>query len=153
MFTPDEVAGVVDLFGTLTREEATLALSELAYRRGEEVTEDAIDDALAAFALVGVDRDVDRLVAPGPAAFPTLPDGAEDLPHILDTDGRSLDRAVVVDAAIERLRTEAVCAATLEAGERATVLIDISYDIEAWGGPNLAGIRELLDTVRDGTNY
>lgn len=153
MFTPDEVAGVVDLFGALTREEATTALSELAYRRGEEVPEDVIDDALAAFALVGFDRGRDRLVAPGPAAFPELPDGAEDLPHILDTDGRAADRAAIAEAAVERLRTEAVCAATLGASERATVLVDISYDIEAWGGPDLAGIRGLLDTVRDGTNY
>jgi hypothetical protein len=153
MFTPDEVAGVVDLFGALTREEAHTALSELAYRRGEEPPDDAVDTALAAFALVGFDRDGDRLVAPGPAAFPELPDGAEDLPHILDTDGRAVDGAVVADAAVDRLRTEAVCAATLDASDRATALVDISYDIEAWGGPDLAGIRALLDTVRDGTNY
>ncbi|TKR25725.1 DUF7109 family protein [Natronomonas salsuginis] len=153
MFTPDEVAGVVDLFGALTREQANAALSELAYRRGEEPPEDAIDDALAAFALVGFDHDGDRLVAPGPAAFPELPEGAEDLPHILDIDGGVVDRAAIADAAVDRLRTEAVCAATLDASNRATALVDISYDIETWGGPDLAAIRALLDTVRDGTNY
>jgi hypothetical protein len=152
MFTPDEVAGVVDLFGALSREEAATALSELAYRRGsgEEPPEDALEDALAAFALVELDGDGERVLAPGPAAFPVLPEGAEDLPHILDTDGRTVDRDAIARAAAARLRTEAACAATLGADDRAADLIDVSYDVEARGGPDLSGVRALLDSVGGG---
>ena len=153
MFTPDDVAGVIDLFGALPQDEAVRALSELAYRRGDEVPDGAIEDALSAFALVGFEHDGERIVAPGPAAFPELPDGAEDLPHILDADGYSPDRDAIVDAALERLRTEAVCVSTLGDAERAAALIEVCYDLEAWGGPDLAGLREVLDAVRDGTNY
>ncbi len=147
MFTPDEVAGIVDLFGTLTREETETAIAELAYRRGGEPPEEAIGDALLAFALVGFDRDGERFLAPGPAAFPAFPDGAEDLPHILDIDDRPGNKERLVDAAAARLRTEAVCAVTVSDDERAAELIDISYDLEAWGGPDLSGLRELLDTA------
>lgn len=147
MFSPDEVAGIVDLFGALTREELETALSELAYRRGEERSPDAVDDAVAAFALVEFDHEGDRVVAPGPAAFPELPEGAEDLPHILEPAGHSIDREQIARAAAARLRTEAVCASTLAADERAAELIDISYDIEAWGHVDLARLRAVLDTV------
>jgi hypothetical protein len=154
MFTPDDVAGIVDLFGALTRSELETALSELAYRRGEEPPEDAVDEALTAFALVGIDRDGERLLAPGPTAFPTVPDGAEDLPHILGTDGRSVDREPIAAAAVSRFREAAVRAADREDAARAVELVDVSYDIEAWGGRDLAGIRDRLDAVRnDGTNY
>lgn len=147
MFTPDEVAGVVDLFGALSREETTTALAELAYRRGDDAPEGVVDDALAAFALVAIEGDGERVLAPGPAAFPELPDGAEDLPHILEHDGRSVDRGALTRAAAARLRTEAACAATLGDIERADELVDISYDLEAWGGPDLEGVRELLDGI------
>jgi hypothetical protein len=147
MFTPDAVAGIVDLFGTLTREELETALSELAYRRGGEPPEDVIETAIASFSLVAFDHDGDRILAPGPAAFPELPEGAEDLPHILDVEDDSVDREAVTNAALARLRTEAVCAATLGAEARAAELIDVSYDLEAWGGPDLTGLRELLDAV------
>ena len=153
MFTPDEVAGIVDLFGALTRAETRQALSELAYRRGGESPESAVDEAIAAFALVAVDRDGDRLLAPGPAAFPELPEGAEDLPHILGTEGRSLDREAAVDAAVSRFREDAVDAAKHDNHERAATLVDVSYDLETWGGTDLSALRERLDAVGDGTNY
>lgn len=152
MFTPDEVAGIVDIFGALTHEEAERALSELAYRRGETPPEDLIRNARKEFILVAFDRDGRRLLAPGPAAFPELPDGAEDLPHMLGIDARRVDRAIVARAAAKRLRAEAVCAATLGARERADRLIDISYDLETWGHVDLSGIRERLDPIADGTN-
>jgi hypothetical protein len=57
--THDELAGVVDLFGALTRQELTTALTELAFKRGQEPDEDAvvttIEDASEAYALVPVD--------------------------------------------------------------------------------------------------
>lgn len=155
MFTPDELAGIVDLFGALTREELESACSELAYRRGEEPPEDAIDEALSAFALVRFEAEGEEdgeLLAPGPAAFPTMPEGAEDLPHILDVEPRSVDRETVGRAAEERLRTEAAQAVTVGDAERADELLDISYDIEAWGGVDLSGIRDRLDDADNGTN-
>lgn len=157
MFTPDELAGIVDLFGALTREELEAACSELAYRRGEEPPEGTVEEAIAAFALVpfepaGNASDDAKLLAPGPAAFPTMPDGAEDLPHILDVDDREVDRKAVARAAEERLRTEAAQAVTVGDTQRADELLDISYDIEAWGGVELDGIRDRLDAARNGTN-
>jgi len=145
MFTADEVAGIVDLFGALPPETARTALSELAYRRGGDPPEGAVEDACSAFALVSFEHDGETLVAPGPAAFPTLPEGAEDLPHVLDAERRSVDREVIERAAVVRLRAEAACAATLGDDDRAAALVEISYDIEAWGGRELGGIRALLD--------
>jgi hypothetical protein len=153
MFTPDELAGVVDLFGALTREELAEALSELAYRKDATVPEGAIDDAIEAFALVVVERDGDDdLLAPGPSAFPTLPDGAEDLPHILAVDTRDVDREAVGRAAERRLRAEAARAVASEEADRAAELLDVSYDLEAWGGVELDDIRDRLDAARDETN-
>ncbi|MCY4731745.1 hypothetical protein KY092_14395 [Natronomonas gomsonensis] len=153
MFTPDELAGVVDLFGALTRAELAEALSELAYRQGETVPDDAVDEAIDAFALVTVERDDDEdLLAPGPSAFPTLPEGAEDLPHILDVEARSVDRSVVGRAAERRLRADAARAVANDEPARAAELLDVSYDLEAWGGVELDDIRDRLDAARDETN-
>lgn len=153
MYAPDEVAGIVDLFDALTREETQTALSELAYRRGEEPPENAVDDAIDAFALVEFDHEGERVVAPGPAAFPTLPEGAEDLPHILETDGRTVGRDAIVAAAVSRFRADVDRTVEETDDERAAELLEISYDLEAWGGPDLSEARDALDTVRDGTNY
>jgi hypothetical protein len=160
MFDPDDLAGIVDLFGALTRAELEEALSELAYRREEAVPDGVVDEALAAFALVAfeaedVDADVDAdadLLAAGPAAFPTLPEGAEDLPHILDVEGRDVDRAVVGRTAEERLRAEAARAVSSGDADRAAELLDVSYDLEAWAPVTLAAVRERLDAARDVTD-
>lgn len=176
MFTSDDLAGVVDLFGALTRSELEAALSELAYRRGEEPRDgNPIDRALEAFALVAVEPDedadhggdsgdVDRgdggdvgegngvdepLLAPGPAAFPTLPEGADDLPHILDIEERSVPRERVGRAAEERLRAAAARAVADGDDSRVVELQDVSYDIEAWAGVDLAGVRARLDAARE----
>jgi hypothetical protein len=161
MFDDDDLAGIVDLFGALTREELAAALDELAYRRDGTVPEGAVDDALAAFALVAFepddadgdgDGDPTELLAAGPAAFPTLPDGAEDLPHILDVDEREVDREAVGRAAEERLRAEAARAVSSGERDRAAELLDISYDLEAWAPVTLEAVRERLDAARDVTN-
>lgn len=171
MFTPDDLAGIVDLFGALTRPELEEALSELAYRQDTEVPEEAVSDALEAFALVSfeparddvehdlegggdADHDLDggaddvELLTPGPSAFPTLPDGAEDLPHILDVDHRPVDREVVGRAAEERLRTDAARAVADGDVERAAELLDVSYDVETWAPVDLTDVRERLDDAR-----
>lgn len=142
----DELAGVVDLFGALSREELLEALAELAFRRGEPADEDAlsaaVDDAVDRFHLLPVD---DVLVA-GPAAFPTLPDGAEDLPHILDADRRTLDRETLGLAVVERLRGEAARAVARGDDDRVRRLMDVSYDVETWAPVDVSDVRDRFDS-------
>jgi hypothetical protein len=151
--TGDELAGVVDLFGALTRAELAAALGELAFKQGEAVDEtafdDAIDDAVAGYYLVAVDRDGTTLLSPGPVAFPTLPDGAEDLPHILDVPERTLDRTELAEAAERRLRADAARAVDANDGDRIERLLDVSYDLETWGSTDVSGVRSRLDDALD----
>jgi hypothetical protein len=53
---PDELAGVVDLFGALTSEELTRALVELAYRQRGDADESAVAEAVDAAVEWAVDR-------------------------------------------------------------------------------------------------
>jgi hypothetical protein len=152
MLTTDELAGVVELFGALRRPELEEALSELAYRRGEDPPDGLIDAATEGFVLVVFEADGERLLAPGPAAFPTPPEGAEDLPHILDVEGRSVDRETLGRAAEERLRAEAARAVADGDEARVAELLDVSYDLESWTPVDLGGARERLRRARDGTN-
>jgi hypothetical protein len=141
----DELAGIVDLFGALDREELLEALVELAFRRGASADEDdlsaAVEDAVGRFHLLPVDG----VLVAGPAAFPTLPDGAEDLPHILDVERRDVDRTVAAEAAEERFRR--VAARTVEAADddRLRELLDASYDLEAWGPVDVGDARDAID--------
>lgn len=150
-FTGDELAGIVDLFGGLTREELREAAGEAAFRAGEDVDEDAltvaVEDAVEDYRLAAYDDpdgDDEWLVA-GPAAFPTLPDGARDLPHILDVERRDVDRERAGDAVRGRFRRDA--AITVDAGdaERAAWLLDLSYDVETWAPVEMGDIRAILD--------
>jgi hypothetical protein len=151
--TRDELAGVVDLFGGLTREELADALLELAFRRGQEVEEDAVDAEIEAairdYHLVPVERDDETLLAPGPVAFPTIPEDGEDLPHILNVERRQLDREDLATAVRTNLESEAdeLAAAddSAETEERARYLIDVTYDAEAWAPVDLAAVRAKLD--------
>ncbi|OVE84551.1 DUF7109 family protein [Natronolimnobius baerhuensis] len=152
--TADELAGVVDLFGGLTRAELERALSEAAYRAdGQSVDGDALEVALeearSSFALLEYDRaDGDPLLVAGPTAFPTVPAHAEDVPHILDVERRRLDR----DALGEQARVEFQDAvddavAASEDTTRLHDLLDISYDIEAWAPVDLADERDRLEAA------
>jgi hypothetical protein len=152
--TADELAGVVDLFGALTRAELEDALDELAFKRGQAVDDDAVDaavdDAIEAYALVEFEgSDGDTLLAPGPTAFPSLPEGAEDLPHILDVPDRDPDRAVLGRAAERRLRADAARAVDAGDAERIDRLLDASYDLEAWAGVDASEVRARLDDARE----
>jgi len=155
----DDVAGVVDLFGGLTRAELGEALAELAFKRGEDhdptAFEDDVDAAVESYHLVavdpadaGVDADDDLLVV-GPVAFPELPAGATDLPHILDIDQRSVDREAAARAAEERLRADASRAVADGDTARIEALLDASYELEAWGDVDLGTTRERLDDARE----
>ena len=166
----DDLAGVVDLFGWLTRAELSEALSELAFKQRAEVDEAAIDAAIdlavAEYALVpapvealsgggaadladgdgsGDDGgDGPTALAVGPAAFPTLPEGAEDLPHILDVPDRGVDREALADAVLEQLRREAVEAIGEGDDERLETLADVTYDVEAWAPVDVDPVRTRI---------
>lgn len=144
--TADELAGVVDVFGALTRAELSEALSELAFKRGEELDDPAalVDDAVASYHLVGVDVDGGTLLAPGPTAFPEIPEGAEDLPHIMDVPERDLDRTDLAEAVAERFREETAVAVRSGDPEFIDRLLDVSYELEAWGPVDVSGARDRL---------
>jgi len=153
VLTDDELAGIVDLFGALRRPELAEAVSELAYRRGTEPPDAgaAVEAALSAFVLVAVPEE-GELLAVGPAAFPTLPEGAEDLPHILDVEPRSVDRERVGRVAERRLRGDAARAVATGDADRIAAIRDVTYDLEAWAPIELAELRGRLDDAVDGTN-
>ncbi len=169
--TGDDMAGVVDLFGALTRAELQHALAELAFKRGQEFDPDAFEDAIIhaveTYHLVPVDADavaepfeqavtVDErddqasesssaVLVPGPVAFPTVPDGGMDLPHILDIDQRTIDREQAGESAVTRLEAD-ISAATNEGDtERVTELVDISYELEAWASVDLSETRATME--------
>jgi len=151
--TPDELAGVVDVVGPVTRGELTQACGELAFKRGADVDEAtfeaAVDAALSTYHLVAVtDHDVEAdapLVVVGPTAFPAIVEGATDLPHILDVPDRDLSTATVAAAAERRFREDAAEAVRTDDDERIQALLDVSYDLEAWGSVELATARGHLD--------
>ena len=144
----DELAGIADLFGALPRPALERAIEEVAFRAGDEVSaatvEAWIDEAESEYALVAVDLDGDSHLAPGPTAFPELPDAANDLPHILDVDRQSVPPEAIETAVRRRL---ASAAANIEDPDRASALIDVTYDAEAWAGLDLADVRERLAAI------
>jgi hypothetical protein len=145
----DELAGVVDLFGALTRAELERALDELAFKRGEAADRDtvgsAVDAAVADYYLAAVDREKATLLTPGPVAFPSLPHGAEDLPHILDIPDREVDQAALVETVERRLRADAARAVAAGDADRIERLVDVSYDLETWGATDVSDVRSRLD--------
>lgn len=156
----DELAGVVDLFGALTRDELAEALAELAFRQGEEYDPPAfetdINDAVRTYHLVAVVEDAldgsaaadgpggEALLLAGPLAFPTLPPDARDLPHILDVEPRRVSTEQAGAEVAELFREDA--RAAIEAGEQARLdtLLDASYELEQWAGVDLGAVREEL---------
>lgn len=151
----DELAGVIDLFGALTPSELESALGELAFKQGDSVDSEtiatAVDDAIESYAVVRYQGDDRTLLAPGPAAFPTLPPNAEDLPYILDVPEREVDSEATGEAVAERLRAEA--AAAVDGGDAAAIqrLLDVTYDVEMWSDAvAVDDIRERLDGALDG---
>jgi hypothetical protein len=152
----DDLAGVVDLFGALTHAELEQALTELAYKSGMEPPGPAVVElALQRYVLVAYDpNDLDsptstnlgRLLVPGPSAFPSLPEGATDLPHIMDVPTRTPDRELVEKAVEARFRGDVAQAVADENTQLVRRLLDVSYDLDAWGIA-MTGLRERLDEV------
>lgn len=148
----DELAGVVDLFGELTRDELERALEELAFKQGRDADDDAlaaaVEEAVADYYLVTYERDGGERVAPGPVAFPTLPENAEDLPHILDVETRTVDEETVTDATLSRLRRDAATAVASGDDERIERLLDVTYDVELWAARDV-DVREMRSRLED----
>lgn len=150
--TANELAGVVDVFGALTRAELIEALSELAFKRGTEVQnpDGLIDDAIASYHLSTVDSDGETLLASGPVAFAEIPEGAADLPHIMDVPERSIDRERLAGAVEERFDGESTVA--IRSGNEAFIqrLLDVSYELDVWGPIDVSGARKRLsDALED----
>ncbi|WP_435098232.1 DUF7109 family protein [Halarchaeum sp. P4] len=168
---PDELAGVCDLFGGLTRAELATAVEELAFRRGVdfecETHDAAVEAAREAYALVvleasseddaldayvrsvlddaGLDAST-PLVVPGPRAFPVVPDGGADLPHILDVERRDVPEDALEAAIRERLESEVAALADGDLDpSRADLLLDVTYDAEASTGGDFECVRAELD--------
>ncbi|WP_459192762.1 DUF7109 family protein [Halosimplex sp. J119] len=147
----DELAGVVDLFGGLTREELHRALEELAFKRGEEPDADAVaaavEDTVESYHVVPVDHEGETLLVAGPVAFPTLPEHAEDLPHIMDVEEQTVEREAVAAAVRDRLEADTEAVAAAGDSDRAADLVDVCYDLETWADVDTGGLRERLDGV------
>lgn len=140
--THDELAGVVDLFGALTREELAEARSELAFRRGEKEASASdpatIEAALEEYALI----EHEGLLVAGPAAFPTLPPEATDLPHIMDVPDREIERDELGKHVHEQLLR-----AVGEADPG--TLRELSYDLESWAPVDASDVRDRLETAEE----
>jgi hypothetical protein len=173
--THEELAGIVDLFGALTPTELERALSELAFKQGEETSAEAlsgaIETAVEEYYLVEYDPadadgngpdasgrdggreydlgDDDHLLVVGPVAFPALPENAEDLPHILDVSERSVDRAVVGRQVASRLLSDAARAVNAGDTDRIDHLLDVSYDLEVWAPVDVDDVQARLHDALD----
>lgn len=162
--TPDELAGIVDGFGGLTRAELRAAIEDLAARTGESVDpgalERAVEDAIDDYYLVALDPDValknsramagDPVLIPGPAALPELPAGGEDLPHLVDIGSRSVDREAAAESIASQLRSDAAAATGAGDSDRAARLLDACYEVEAWGPVTLAETKAELAALIEG---
>lgn len=154
---PDDMAGIVELFGALDRNELRQAASELLYRRGHDPEsfpiDESIEEAIDAYALLVAPGCADPApegdpIVAGPSGFPTIPERAEDLPHILDIDRRSIDRERVGTAASERYQSDVARAIEATDEESIERLIDLGYEIESWAPVELDSERQrLVDSV------
>lgn len=153
---PDALAGIVDLFGALTAAELEEAVEELAFRLGEDhdeaAVEDAVEEALERHVLVETDQPGEPVLVVGPAAFPRLPELAEDLPHIMSVPNREVDRDAVAATLLEGLleRAEGLdpdASSEEEDGvdEEAAGLLELSYDLEAWASVDADLLRDRLE--------
>lgn len=148
-FSPDDLAGITDLFDGLTESELKRALEDLAARTGREfdATQCAtlIQNAIADYYLVSVPTDSGDVLVPGPVSLPSLPEHGDDLPHILDIEDRQIDQETIALAIEKRLRGDAARAINEEDERRANDILDICYETEAWGLIDTTEIRESLD--------
>lgn len=145
---PDELAGIADLFDGLTRAELREAVENVAARQGAAFDPadlaKRIEAARQEYYLLAVEHDGETVFVPGPAALPSLPNHAEDLPHMMDVPERVIDSERLANAARERLAADAERAIAEGDGDRAAFLLDVCYDAEAWGPVEVGPIRNRL---------
>lgn len=145
---PDELAGIVDLFDGLTRTELEEAIEHVAARQGATLDPEDLDERIERarweYYLLAVEHDGATLLVAGPAALPSLPNHAEDLPHMMEVPERAVDAEQLADAATERLTDDARDAISEGDRDRAEFLLDVCYDAETWGPVEVDGIRERL---------
>lgn len=147
----DESAGIVALFDVLTRAELETAIEELAFKHDETPDTSIIDTCVNSYHLVEYNAPFvaksDNALVVGPTAFPVIPDSGADLPHIMDIDPRQIDWQQLSRAVEERFRGEMARALVEGESETVTHLLDVSYDLEAWGPVELTDVRDRLDTI------
>ena len=144
----DEIAGIVDIFGGLTNGELNTAMEEIAFRRDDSPVSQSwldqkIEQATEEGILVRQESHDPPLLCVGPVAFPVEPDGAEDLPYILDIPERTVDRESLANELLQNM--EADISDTMSSNQR-TAYIELSYDIETWSGVDTSQLRDALDT-------
>lgn len=162
--SPDELAGIVDGFGGLTRTELRAAIEDLTARSGDvldrEAIENGIEAALADYYLVeldpttaledAIDGGSEPVLIPGPAALPELPDGGEDLPYLVEIEPRTVDRGAAAESIASRLRSDAAAATAADDVDRARTLLDVCYEVEAWGPVALDETKADLADLSEG---
>ncbi|MFB6360718.1 MAG: hypothetical protein ABEH59_05290, partial [Halobacteriales archaeon] len=87
---------------------------------------------------------------PGPAALPQLPEGGEDLPHLVDIEPRSVDREAAAESIAAQLRADAAEATAAADPDRAANLLDACYEVEAWGPVELNETKAELAALIEG---
>lgn len=147
--TADELAGIVDIFELLTRDQLETALEELAFKKGITADPSIIDASLGSYHLVAYDGPHEEWLLVGPTAFPVIPEGATDLPHIMDVESREIDRYRLTRSVEQRYRAETARALNNGDDDRLGELLDLSYDLETWGSLDLSRLRERLDRSVD----
>ena len=150
--TLDELVGAVDLFGGLSREELVGGFQDIGARMGDDVDIKVlnlrIDEAIEKYYLVEV---ADRgLLVAGPSALPELPEGGEDLPHLILVGEREINREELEKGVAERLGKEVEIAIFEKDRNQIESLLDVCYDLEMWAGVGVDGIRKKLERIIDG---
>tara|TARA_A100001037_G_scaffold305549_1_gene346142 strand:- start:1937 stop:2416 length:480 start_codon:yes stop_codon:yes gene_type:complete len=150
--TLDELVGAVDLFGGLSREELVGGFQDIGARMGDDVDIKVlnlrIDEAIEKYYLVEV---ADRgLLVAGPSALPELPEGGEDLPHLILVGEREINREELEKGVAERLGKEVEIAIFEKDRNQIESLLDVCYDLEMWAEVDVDGIRKKLERIIDG---
>ncbi|HIJ12474.1 MAG TPA: hypothetical protein HA275_01930 [Halobacteriales archaeon] len=149
--TLDELVGAVDLFGGLSREELIGGFQDIGARMGDGVDIKGlnfrIDEAIEKYYLVEL---VDQgLLVAGPSALPELPEGGEDLPHLILVGEREINREEVEKSVVERIGKEVEIAIFEKDRNQIESLLNVCYDLEIWAGVDVDGIRKKLERIID----
>jgi predicted transcriptional regulator len=95
-----------------------------------------------------------ELLVVGPAALPELPEGGEDLPHLILVEKREIDMGEVEKSVRERIGREVEIVISKKDRNQMESLLDVCYDLEMWVGMGIEDIRkkleEKIDHIADG---